>query len=314
MKTDRLIGIIMALLNHDRISAPKLAEMFEVSTRTIYRDMESISMAGIPILAEPGMKGGISILPQYKVNNSLFTENEMSTLLIGLNALSPTLGAGQISGALEKIKALLPTHNRDSLELKASQISIDLTGWKGQTGVKDRLNTIKEALDHSMLLDFKYTSYKQGTISRSQRSVEPYQLVLKEGHWYLQAFCKKREDHRVFKLSRMENLRISKTSFKPRDFFPKPLGGTEWVKDRLVAITVLAHPSLWEDISTFSTGKTISRNSKGWLQASIYITEDDHGYRKLQSYGDKLQCLGPERIRRELIQRIKKSLKAYEKE
>lgn len=119
----------MVLLNYERVSAIKLAEMFEVSPRTIYRDIETISLAGIPITTHNGVNGGISIMQEYKVDKNFFTATDISTLLMGLSSVSTTLSNKEIIGTLEKVKGLLPKEQIRDLELKSNQITVDLTTW-----------------------------------------------------------------------------------------------------------------------------------------------------------------------------------------
>jgi predicted DNA-binding transcriptional regulator YafY len=109
LKIDRLISIIMILLERKKISATKLAEMFEVSTRTIYRDMETINAAGIPILTFPGINGGIGIMEEYKIDKKLFTTSDITTLLMGLGSISSTLTNDEIINTLAKVKGLVPS-------------------------------------------------------------------------------------------------------------------------------------------------------------------------------------------------------------
>lgn len=121
METDRLISIIMVLLNNERISAIKLAEMFEVTPRTIYRDIDSISLAGIPIITYTGTKGGIGIVPEYKIDKKFFTTTDISTLLMGLSSVSTILSDKEVIGTLEKIKSLLPKDQFRDIELKSNE-------------------------------------------------------------------------------------------------------------------------------------------------------------------------------------------------
>ena len=127
MKIDRLVSIIMILLEKERISAQELAKMFEVSTRTIYRDIEAISMAGIPVLATSGSGGGIEIMKDYKVDKKIFSTDDLSALLMGLSNISGMVRGSEVANALAKVKSFIPSEKAKSIELKASQIYIDLT-------------------------------------------------------------------------------------------------------------------------------------------------------------------------------------------
>lgn len=243
MKIDRLISIIMVLLNNERVSAIKLAEMFEVSTRTIYRDIETISLSGIPITTYNGANGGISIMEEYKVDKNIFTTSDISTILMGLSSVSTTLSNKEIIGTLEKVKSLLPKEQSKDIELKSNQITIDLTTWMGNKSLQSNIEKVKSALNDNKHLQFEYYGVNR---NKDKRCIEPYKLILKENNWYLQGYCILKEDFRVFKLSRISNLEILEFVFTPREFKSKPLDGGGWIDKRLITIKLLVDWSLRE--------------------------------------------------------------------
>lgn len=308
MKIDRLISIIMMLLNSDKVSAAKLAEMFEVTPRTIYRDIETISCAGIPIVTYPGANGGIGIMPDYKVDKKFFTTSEISTLLMGLGSVSTTMSEKEVTGALEKVKGLLPKEQFKDIELQSNQISIDLTTWMGNRNFQSNLETIKRGLNENRLLSFDYYGVHG---KKSSRQIEPYQLVLKERHWYLQGYCVLREDFRVFKLSRMSALELLETTFERRQFRAKSLDGKGWIDQRLITIKLLVHWSLRERMVELCGEENIEPHGENRFMVHFPFTEDERGYGILLGFGDKCECLEPEHIRKELILRIKKLAKVY---
>ncbi|MDM8312926.1 YafY family protein [Clostridium cadaveris] len=240
-----MISIIMILLNNERISAIKLSQMFEVSTRTIYRDIETISLAGIPISTYNGVNGGISIMEEYKVDKKLFTISDISTILMGLSSVSSTLYNNEIVCTLEKVKSLLPKEQVKDIELKSNQITIDLTTWMGNKNFQSNIEKIKSALSYNKYLKFEYCGTNR---NKDKRSIEPYKLILKENNWYLQGYCTLKQDFRVFKLSRISNLEILEEVFVPREFKEKSLDGSGWIDKKLIEIKLLAHWSLREQM------------------------------------------------------------------
>ncbi|MBU5484474.1 YafY family transcriptional regulator [Clostridium sp. MSJ-11] len=310
MKIDRLMSIIMVLLNCEKISATKLAEMFEVTPRTIYRDIETISLSGIPIITYSGMNGGISIIPEYKVDKKFFTAADISTLLMGLASVSTTLSNKEIIGTLEKVKSLLPKEQFRDIELKSNQITIDLTTWMGNKSFKPSLGKIKKALNESKYLLFEYYG---GGREKNNRCIEPYQLVLKEGHWYLQGYCTLRKDFRVFKLSRISNLEISDSTFISREFHANPLDGSGWIDKRLITIKLLVDWSLREQMVERCGEENIEPYGDNQFMVDFPFVEDDLGYNILLGFGDKCECLAPENVRKELIYRIEKLSNIYNK-
>lgn len=308
MKIDRLISIIMILLERKKISAAKLAEMFEVSPRTIYRDIEAIDKAGIPIITYPGVNGGIGIMEEYKIDKKLFTTADITTLLMGLGSISSTMINEEISNATAKIKGLIPNEQIRDIELKLNQINIDLTQWIGNRALQPNLEKIKKALNETKVICFEYYD-RSG--KKSNRKVEPYRLVLKELNWYLQGYCDCRHDFRTFKLSRISALEILDDTFIPREFDAEPLGSWEHIKKNIITIKLLVHESLREKMVEHCGEANIQSYGDNKLIVNFPFMEDDFGYNLLLSFGDKCECLEPSHVREEIILRIKNLLKVY---
>ena len=146
MKTDRLVSIIMMLLDKERIGAQELADRFEVSPRTIYRDIETINMAGIPVRSTPGVGGGFEIMQEYKVDKNVFSAADLSAILMGLSSLSGMVRGNELVNALAKVKRFIPADRAKEIELKANQIYIDLSPWMGNRNIQPYLERVKTAL------------------------------------------------------------------------------------------------------------------------------------------------------------------------
>ena len=192
MKVDRLVNIIMILLEKRRVSAQELADTFEVSPRTIYRDIDAISMAGIPIRATSGVGGGFEIMPDYKVDKKVFSENDLSALLMGLSGLFNMTHGNELVNALAKVKSFIPADRAKDIELKANQVCIDLSPWVSNRNTQAYLETLKTALQENRLVSFRYID---GHGNETTRTVEPYQLVLKGNQWYFQGYCLHKKDY-----------------------------------------------------------------------------------------------------------------------
>ena len=308
MRIDRLISIIMVLLERKRISATKLAEMFEVTPRTIYRDIETIGLAGIPIITYPGINGGIGIMEEYKINKKLFTPSDITTLLRGLGSISSTLSNEEIVNTLAKVKGLIPAEQIRDIELKSSQITIDLTPWAGNKNLQPNLEEIKSSLNENRLLCFKYSD-RNG--KKSDRRVEPYQLVLKESNWYLLAYCTSKCEYRIFKLSRISQIEILDEVFTSREFDAKTLRTPDWVEKKLITLKLLIDESLRERMLEICGEENIELYGDNQLVVDFPFMEDDFGYNLLLSFGDKCECLEPLRVRDEIIRRIKNLSDVY---
>ena len=193
MKIDRLVSIIMILLDKKRIGAQELADMFEVSPRTIYRDIDAINMAGIPVRSTPGVGGGFEIMQEYKLDKNVFSAADLSAILMGLSSLSGMVRGNELVNALAKVRRFIPADRAKEIELRANQIYIDLSPWMGNRNIQPYLELVKTALQESRLLTFEYVAHHG---IKTARTVEPYQLVLKSSLWYLQGYCYRRNDFR----------------------------------------------------------------------------------------------------------------------
>ena len=301
MKIDRLVSIIMILLEKKRISAQELADMFEVSKRTIYRDVEAISMAGIPVSATSGTSGGIEIMSQYKIDKKVFSRDDLSALLLGLNSLPKTLRSSEVEHTLAKLKNLVPEDQAEDIEIRTSQVLIDLSPWFGERNVNHNLEIIKAALDESRLISFTYID---GHSTKSERKAEVYQLVLKGRDWYVQTYCLTKNDFRLFRLSRMTALTILDEKFLPRKYQKPVLDFEETAKKLQTVIKLRVHKSILDRLLEFCDFDCIKADGEEYYLAEYPFIERDYYYDMLLSFGDKCECMEPPHVREELKKRI----------
>jgi predicted DNA-binding transcriptional regulator YafY len=312
LKIDRLVSIILILLDKERISAQQLAEKFEVSPRTIYRDIESINMAGVPVRSIPGVGGGFEIMPNYKVEKGVFSTAELSTILMGLSSLSNMIRADDLVNALAKVKSFIPADKAKDIELQANHVYVDLTPWVNNKNTQPYLATIKTALLESKLLAFDYAD-RYG--NKTARTAEPYQLVLKNSNWYLQGFCYTRNAYRLFKLSRISNLLKLEQSFTPRDYQKPPLDYTDISETLMKPIQLRVHKSIIDRVLDFCASEHITPDGDEYYdeyyKVDFPFIENDYYYSILLSFGDKCECLSPLPIRQEMQRRIQDIARLY---
>jgi predicted DNA-binding transcriptional regulator YafY len=308
MKVDRLLSIVMLLLERKTMSAKALAEMFEVSLRTIYRDMESINQAGIPVVSAPGLHGGFQIMQEYKLDKKLFTPADMTAILMGLGSLASMLGSEDWVRTQAKIKSLLPLHQAEEIELKSNQVAVDLKPWMGNRTVTEALPLLKQALEGETLFSFLYSD-RRGMLTK--RTIEPYRLVLKDNHWYIFGYCLERSDFRLFKLARMTDGEVLKEHFVHREL-PSELSD---FSDRMAAkqqnIILRIHESILDRVQDHCGRQNLEPCGNGWFIAHFPFIADDMGYHLLLSFGDQCECIAPQEVREELIARIQGLMKVY---
>ena len=192
---NRLLGIIYILLNKGTVTAGELAERFEVSVRTVYRDVENLSMAGIPVYARKGKGGGISLTERFVLDKLLISGEEQVRILAALASLEET-GAGDEGQILCKLGDFFKTE-------PVNWVSIDFSDWSGRR--QEMFGQIKEAILNRQVMEFDY--YGQSG-EMSSRTVEPVQLLFKDYTWYVRAFCRVRGAMRLFKVMRMKRVRV----------------------------------------------------------------------------------------------------------
>ena len=308
MKVHRLISIIMILLDKERISAQKLADKFEVSKRTIYRDVDTINIAGIPVRSTSGVGGGFEIMPKYKLDKKVFSTSDLSTILIGLSGLSNMIKGDELINALTKIKSFIPDEKVKDIEIKTNQICIDLSPWMGNRDLQTYLTIIQKALEESKLLTFEYLDSKG---NKTERTVEPYQLVLKGSHWYWQGYCLKRNDFRLFKLSRISNLQTQEQFFVPREYQKPQLEFNDILTTLQTKIKLRIHKSVMDKVLDCCTYENFSPDGEEHYIVEFPFLEREYYYNFLLSFGNKCECLEPLHIRLEMKRRIEEIASIY---
>lgn len=308
MKLQRLIAILTALLQKDYISASWFADKFGVSVRTIYRDIEALESAGIPIITKAGANGGFAIMEGYKIDKKLFTHQDIATLLTSLYSVSGSLSTAQLNQTLEKIKSLIPEENYRSIELTSRQLYIDISPWMGNPLVTQALETVRKGLESERVILFDYMGRHATT---QNRTVEPHQLVLKENNWYLKAWCKERQDFRTFKISRMRNLQLLDESFEPREFESGMADFKDWQSERMIFLDIIVTEALRERALDYCREEHMTDLDDGRIAIHFPFVESDMGYGVLLSMGADCEVLRPIHVREELIRRIERMRETY---
>lgn len=288
MKMERLIGILSILLQREKVTAPELAERFEVSRRTIQRDIESLCRAGIPISTAQGTGGGISIMEGYRMDRTLLTAPEMQAILAGLRSLDSVSGTRRYSQLMEKLSA-----GAGALVPGGAHMLIDLSSWY-KTSLPPKIELIQWAIEQRHSIRFAYFSPK----GESARTVEPYYLVFHWSTWYVWDWCRSREDFRLFKLNRMTEL-SSGEAFEPR---PAPLPDLE--PERIFPakyqVTVLFDPACrWRLVEEYGMDR-FTLEPDGRLRFAGGFPDADSVLSWVLTFGEKAELLEPKELRQEL--------------
>lgn len=303
---NRLISIIYILMNKGTVTAAELAERFEVSTRTIYRDIDALSMAGIPVYTAKGRNGGIRLTEQFVLDKMLVSKQEQQQILAALASLKET-GADEGDEILNKLGDFFRTKPE-------SWVAIDFSDWSERR--KELFNQIKHAILNRRVMQFDYYG-QYGEMS--SRCVEPVQLLFKEYTWYVRAFCRTRQAMRLFKVLRMKRVVVLEETFPPREEESRPPEDKQFAKcvKPMKDFAGLTDITIWIDkkeayrIYDRFEEEEITVLPDGNFKIQTKCILDDWIYGVILSFGPSAKVLKPKSVKQEIHKRIKKMYKIY---
>ena len=289
MKIDRLIGILSVLLQEEKTTAPELAERFEVSKRTINRDIEALCKAGIPIRTTQGTGGGISIMDGYRMDRTILTSKDMQMIIAGLRSLDSVSGSSYYGQLMEKIKA-----GSSEVISGRESILIDLSSWSKGT-LAPRIETIQNAIENRKLLKFEYFSPS----GEGCRTIEPYFIVFRWSSWYVYGWCSKRKDFRMFKLNRMNQVTVTNQPFEIRKV-PMPDFSNEKIFHGNIRVRAFFAPDMkWRLVEEFGPN-CFTEADGGRLLFTAEFTDMEYLVSWLLPFGEKAEVLEPADARKKL--------------
>ena len=308
MKIDRMLTIIVMLLNRSRISAKELAEKFGISVRTVYRDIETINMAGIPIISYPGNNGGFGIIENYKLDHQLLTLNNLCSMLSALKGVNSSLEDVELESSIEKLRNLIPHDKTHHLDLRMEQIIIGMQPWAYNSKQKQLVKLIQNAITQTQLITISYRSYANET---SIRQIEPMSLVFKSYTWYLFAYCYLKEDFRVFRISRIIDLQIEDVIFTRKEKSYHEIEEASKKQVSLTNITLKFASKVRARVEDVFDRENIEILNTGELIVSGQFPEKEWCFALIFSFGEYVEVLGPETVRREVASRIRSMNEKY---
>ena len=300
MKIDRLIGILSILLQEEKITAPELAERFEVSRRTINRDIEDLCKAGIPIRTAQGTGGGISIMDGYRMDRTILTSKDMQMILAGLRSLDSVSGSSYYGQLMEKIQA-----GSSEFITGKDYILIDLSSWYRES-LAPKIETIQDAFGDRNLISYRYYAPSW----ESERTVEPYYLVFRWSSWYLWGWCADRKDYRLFKLNRMDKVAETDKEFICRNE-PMPDLSTEKIFPGGIKVKALFTPDMkWRLVEEFGP-HCFTEADDGMLLFTADYTDMENLVKWLMTFGAKAEVIEPAEARDIICRNAEETLKIY---
>ncbi|CEG27123.1 helix-turn-helix transcriptional regulator [Bacillus sp. B-jedd] len=311
MKVHRLLSIVMQLLRRKRISGQELADLFEVSLRTIYRDLETINSAGIPIVSYSGANGGYEIMEQYHIDRQMVTSEELHSILTALKGIQSSLEDPDLADLMVKVGALLTKSEQGQLGEAGETLIFDTNIWRGGHVDKSLIATLRETARNRHVVLFNYTN-AEGT--GEPRTVEPIGLAWKGYAWYLYAYCRLRNDYRTFRLSRMKELVVLDERFIRREISLEELDA-RWGKQdaaNLVSMVLRFHPRARVKVEEYFPPEEITVTDNGYFIVRTEHEEDVWLYGTLLSYGTDVSVLEPKHVAENIKVRARQIYRLYE--
>ena len=302
MQIYRLFEIVYILLQQKIVTARVLAERFAVSQRTIYRDIDILGLAGIPVYTEKGKGGGISLLPDFVLNKSILSEQEQTEILTALQGFS-AVKTGETGKVLERLSAFFNKTTADWLNVDFSKWGYENNGY---------FNDFKTAILEHRIAEFDYYSaYGKKTREKTCRRVEPVQLWFKSNMWYIRGFCLSRQDIRIFKFTRIGNLRITDEHFPERDLSTISHSDSVESQSPEVIFKLKIDPDMIHRVYDEFDKNIVKKQKDGSFIITISWPEDDWVYGRILSYGEYIEVLEPEHIREIIKKKTSKIIKKY---
>lgn len=307
------MSLLLLLQTRDRMTAQELAELLEVSVRTIYRDVDSLSAAGVPVYGEPGHEGGFRLMDGYRTRLTGMTTAEAGTLfLAGLPEAAAQLGlAAAADSARLKLAAALPEQSRMHARRIADRFHLDAPAWYHEADTSPHLATVSAAVWHQRVLHIRYLRWEKP--HEVTRSVQPYGLVLKGGRWYLVA-CRDGQ-FRTYRISRILDAQELPGTFTRRPDFDLPGYWSDYLKRfdqrrRKDLATLRISPAGWQQLphlmepAVVQAAQQSATRTGGWTQVTIPVESPESAVADLLRLGADVEIVAPEYLRTQFIRTL----------
>ena len=308
MKYTMLLKILFLLLSRRKVSARYIADRYELSIRTVYRYIDELSLAGIPIYNERGRNGGYSIADNYKIPANFLSEEESEKVISTLSALNKELNSEVLESVITKIASISKV-NEGSLALSFGNLIIDGTAWGVSDGYGQTLKVLQKAIEENTLVLITYLN-RDG--ESSERIIEPHVLALKQGLWYAYAYCRKRETFRLFKIGRIQKLKLLSENFIRRETIDMKEVFKKWYDEPEEDIDLLVDESIKADVEEWLGVDKVTVSPSGKITATAKLPLDDYLTAKILSFGNKIKVISPKQLKDAVISSAKSIENLYE--
>jgi len=294
---NRLFEIVYILMQKKKATAKELADRFEVSTRTIYRDIETLSRANIPVYMTKGKGGGIGLLDEYVLNKTILSEEEQNQILFALQGMKNVSGQDE-KNILEKLSILFNKQIND-------WIKIDFSNWGEDNTQEERFDMIKAAILNKNQIQFVYYNSNG---EATKRIVEPLQIWFKDKSWYLISYCKLKEDYRIFKIARIKEIKILEDHFERE--LPQEKKEEKYNLKNISLELEISKEMTYRVYDEFES-KEITKKDDGNFIVKVEYPENEWVYGYILSFGEYIKVLSPDKEKNIIKNKLEKTLKNY---
>ncbi|HBF86721.1 MAG TPA: hypothetical protein DDW54_03480 [Clostridiales bacterium] len=308
MKYEIMIKMLFLFLSRGKLSAKYLAGRFDISVRTVMRYLDCISLA-VPLIAESGRNGGYYIADSFKFPAAFMTEEEFNAVISTLDSYNSQLSSEVLSSATDKLKAIKDPSS-PAADIKAGNFVIDGSSWNGESNGGAVLSLVEKCIESSTALEIAYVD-KSGETTK--REIEPQVIILKQGLWYVYAYCRLRKEFRTFKISRISYATKTASKYVRRTTDVASLSFEDWSGDVAYEfIDLEIKESAKAEVEEWLGVSSVYRNG-GRLFASAKLPYDGGLIAKLLGFGNSVRILSPAKLKRDVLNVAKKLVAEYEK-
>jgi len=300
MKTERLVSMIFLLMKKKKISARELADYYDCSVRTIYRDMETLENAGVPVISYRGTEGGFELIEGYRIEKPFLSSQEASMVLGLLQGISQVVDDVEIESISTKM---------DGANATFSNLYFDMRGWGMSDDFREKANCCNQAISHHKALFIEYfNSYLHSTT----RKIYPLKIIIKGSQWYLHAFCTLKSNYRLFKITRIKSLQITDELFDPSDYHLIPKQENEWAGDSETPLILKFDKNIYSSFKDFFLEENITEYTGEHFIVSVNFPIDNWVKSLILSFGEMVEVIEPAFLRKEIKAAAQKIVDKYD--
>ena len=309
MKFSIMTRILFMLLAGNRVTAKEIADKFDISQRSVYRYIDDLCLAHVPVVTERGCGGGISIQKGYKLPASFLTKEEYARLDSIISGFSKQMGDDEELEAISN-KLFAATRRYDMQPLRSSTLIIDGSGWNDLGGYNEKFALISKAINEQIVLGIVYHN-RNGQVT--ERDIEPHAIVLKHGVWYVYSFCRFRKGFRLFRVSRIISA-VEKEYFERKEFDSEDLRLNDWLDTvNKEEIELIADISIRSDLEDWLGVENVSIIDQTKVKVECALPYDHALISEIMKYGKKIRVVRPEKLKKDLLDNAKGIIRMYSK-